>query len=348
MDAILKRYQSILQIYNVQQIIKNLNQTKQTATFFTDTIKELQTLHLNRETGTIVYKHQPNENILEMNKGTYGKIYRSDNPLYVYKEIVFDYEDPIDIEFNVREVFLELFIQTVLANDPLYGRHICKIYTLYRSENSYKLPRPFSLFIKMEFLTIHICNHLFQYTKSLSLQTITPFFVALCTILDGLEKRYKFRHRDLHTYNVMVHEQEIKLIDCNFSRIEYEGITYSLEQNVIVKQTDTTVLKTVQLQPQYVSHDMLIFLASFLQNCSNNLATDKDRTFLRSLFRTNNGTNLYEYWQKETKRDVFHMFYDWIIVQDWPKELQQEYEASSANFTPDKLREKLKNNPALQ
>lgn len=317
---IIQHYQSILQIYDTNQIIRNLDQRRQTATFFTDTIKQLQTLHLNRETGDILYKSQPKENIIEINKGAYGKIYLSDDPRFVYKEIIYK-EEGEDLEHNIREVFLELFIQTVLIQDQELGKHICKAFKLYRSEHSYKAKAPFSLFIKMECLPTSLHDRLFK-NNQFTMKNLADCMQQLITLLEQLKTKYKFSHRDLHVHNIMFQGDTIKLIDFGFSRLEFEGVTYSLQQDVVVKQTETTVLQTIELQEQPQSHDILVFLSSFLHYYGSNLLTE-DKAFLLSLFETEKGVNLYEIWLKRSKHPVFHMFYDWIRKEEWPQHLEQ-------------------------
>ena len=324
MDPILQEYENIVGIKDILTIVEQLEYTKHSRTFFTDTANALQILNFDTKTKILKENTEtPEEKVVEIDKGTYGKIYKSNNAKIVYKEIIYKETNIDDLESNIRELFLELFIQNILSHDPEYGNFICKVYRLYRSEPT--KDTPLRLFIKMEYVAESFQYHMAQYTQNLPIADFLQCIEVLCIILEGLRKNYSFYHRDLHTENIMFHNQSLKLIDFSFSTIEWRGKRYSLPSNT--KHTPA-------------SNDMLIFIASFLHRYEGALENIEGIQFLESLFLTYKNTNLYEYWAEQTKCPIYHMFYDWMIQSHWPHWLQQEMEQSRNLFEPEYIREK--------
>ena len=143
-------------------VIARLDQTKETATYFTDLVKNLQVLSIE-ESGQITIfesqrKKKTNMVVLKaVGEGTYGTVFRNQIGDAVYKKILFDADDAVGLEESCREVFLESFIQTVLALDPEYGNNVCKIIGLYRESPEAAAarvgagePTKLAMYIKME------------------------------------------------------------------------------------------------------------------------------------------------------------------------------------------------------
>ena len=333
MDPILQEYQNILGIQDIEPIIENLDSKKISTSFFTESVKLLQVLHFDTETRILQETENTEEILTEIAKGTFGKIYKSEISNYVYKEVICDEKDTIQLESNNREMFLELFIQNVLSHDPLYGKNIGKVYRLYRSEISDS--KPVRLYVKMKYISDSFCKRMFQYREKLAIADFLPFLQLLCMILEGLRKKYAFYHKDLHSGNIMFHDKIITIIDFSFSCIEWRGKQYALPD-------DSGKIPR--------SHDVLIFVSSFLYYYQDKLESLDDVEFLVSMFQTNRGTNLYEYWIDQAECPVFHLFYDWKIPQYWPHWLQQEMEQSHDLFEPQYIRkrcllENAKNDP---
>ena len=298
MQSILQDFQTILQLPCPEEIVHNLEQTVTSESFFLQQAQSLPVLPLDTATGDILYETIPKENIQYFASGTYGKIYRSNNPTYAYKEIPMDEPDPKQRENNLREVFLEIFVATILSKDERYKPHICQPFALYTMENS--------VFLKMKYYPTTFEEHV-------QTSDWTRILHQLCPLLTNLQRDYRFHHRDLHTKNVMFDEERIVLIDLGFSTIHWEGKTYS-EHGTHSKP-----------------YDILIFLSSFLEGYSEHIGyIDKQR--LISLFETRNGKNLYVYWDKHTTKPTTHMFYDWIMVDKYPLDIF--YEILATDFSP--------------
>ena len=338
-DTIVQRYGrvlGILDIARIRAIIQNLDQEKTTSTFFTDTVRYLHVLKFDRETGQVqpigIRANAPIDSIHEIANGTYGTIYKTDTNEYIYKEFVFDGQsDPGELERSLRGLFLEIFLQTALGSDDTYGKHICKVCSLYRSENSYTIPKRFFLFLKMEYLPNRLITVLNK-EKSMgtlhTIETIRPIFVKVCEILAYFQETYNFHHGDLHIGNIMFSQDStLQLIDFGMSRMRIKGIEYS----------NTTPNRNTR-----PSFDMLIFLSSFLYKYSQTLSPELHR-LLQSLFLTNDGTNLHTGWL-QPEPCYYHNMYDWIIEKEWPKELRQELYESAERFSPNYIASALQKN----
>lgn len=333
MDDILNRYARVLGILDrsrVRTIIQYLNVEKVPNSFFTDSLQFLYVLQFDRESGAVkpigCRVNPLIETIIEVAKGTYGKIYRSDNGEYIYKE--FEINNDAYLEYCVRQVFLEAFIQTVLGADSKYGKNISTTVSLYRSENSLCIPKTFSLFLKMECLP-HTLIDTINMNQLHTIDSVRPVFIQFCEILSYFQDTYGFRHGDLHVFNVMfAHDYTLKLIDFGMSQITMKGVEYSLRSD--------------KVRVYSKSCDMLVFLSSFLYVYSKFLTPELD-WFLQSLFVTNNGTNLYAYWFDNSALN-YHIMYDWAIEEKWPLELKNELEISANRFTPRYIANILKKN----
>lgn len=338
-EEIAQTYRLILGRISISEsrtIIQNLNQAKSTATFFQDTVKSLPVLQFDKEEFKITIPgFRPHSYyLIDHDYGTFGKIYKSEDSEFVIKEIVCNEAEQEKLELLIREVFLELFIQTVLSKDQKCGKHVCMPHSLFRSEHSHKLNAPFSLFLKMEYVPTSLKQHFED--DDLTIIKYVNFLIDLCEILSHFEKTYKFKHRDLHVYNVLFSDKVIKIIDFGMSRIELDNITYSLQNNPIQKQPAEGPLKSITISQHEESYDMLIFMSSFIQKFKKCFKTEKDKKFAISLLSLDDGTNIYNYMEKNsTEQHIFHNMYDWVIVNNWPEHLQRELGESKELFSPD-------------
>jgi len=342
-----KRVLGISSESHIRAIIHHLNKDIPTATFFTDSIKLLHVLKVDKEKKTIqntVRKGYILKDIFEYGKGSNSVIYTNEEANFVFKEIQFNIADPVELEQKVREVFLELFIQTVLSTDTNYGNNICKAMMCYRSENTYTISGEFNLYIQMEYLPESLNQYMLRIKvgDKAQIADMRPLFRTVCTIMKYFQTTYMFSHNDLHINNIMFSENDtLKLIDFGMSSIFYNNIHYAVEPNNIFKQPleprELPIYTTSKIEQSY---DMLIFFASFLSCNKTNVYGDELYSFVRDIFLTESGLNLYTYWEakltKEPAIPVFHRMYSWII-EDWPEDMKEELFISQDRYSYDSI-----------
>jgi len=320
-------------------VIPRLDQTKETATYFTDLVKNLQVLSIE-ESGQITIfesqrKKKKNMVVLKaVGEGTYGTVFRNQIGDAVYKKILFDADDAVGLEESCREVFLESFIQTVLALDPEYGNNICKIIGLYRESPEAAAarvgagePTKLAMYIKMESISKSV-DKLFEEMRQprgrvpgktpITWSTIKPILSNLGTMLEHFETKYNFHHRDLHTGNVMFDaDNNIKLIDFGRSCLQLDDTVYSVErENVIVQPSLDEVVKREGAEGSACeSYDMLIFMTCLLEYDEDKF-DEIAKTNLNKLVTTAAGTNLFKYWNENKAGDdaVFWKMYPDVVA----------------------------------
>ena len=193
-------------------------------------------------------------------RGSYGVVHRS-IAQFAYKTSNVANKD------SFLKILTELFIQTVLASDPVFGGNI-------------SAPLEFNIItdavgqlktlIKMEFVSTTFDKY-FHAMRDVTYEAIRPFMKYLVEVLKYFNDRYGFLHCDLHTQNIMFAGKTpdtLKLIDFGFATITVGGAVYSPSKSI--KNTS----------------DLILLCASMLDTYSERL-DDGLQSFLTYLF---NGT----------------------------------------------------------
>ena len=180
--------------------------------------------------------------------GSFSTVYKSVNG-HVYKFIT--NEVPAELEKKMRGIFLEAFIQLVLAMDPVKGSSVCRIQGMYRTPT---IPIQIPIYrhtvvIQLEYITDTLFNKL---VPGLTFPDLALMMKSIHETLMYFREKYNFHHRDLHSGNIMLNDaNELKLIDFGESCITYCGKTFSLRRNGLIQNCE--------------SADMLILVGSMYE-----------------------------------------------------------------------------------
>jgi serine/threonine protein kinase len=170
-------------------------------------------------------------------EGGYGTIFKNRSRSYVYK-IVDDYKriDGKNSLVYLKTNFKEAIVQGILQSDPLYGKHVCKLYKVYRAGPNFVF--------QMEPLEIDLGKY--KYANRLEegiYKTMGRVLLKSIEILDYFYKKYGFQHNDAGPSNIMTVKkgdviENIKLIDFGKSVVKFDDIQIGSD----TKRKDTIVL----------------------------------------------------------------------------------------------------------
>jgi len=225
-----------------------------------------------------------NVNVLapQIAQGTYGVLYRSEDGRRIYKSITItaplrmaQHKKRRFFEQQIRNIYIETLIQTILACDPDVGSNICRPLQLFRDPKTIghdKHSKPskhseshwignwdgedaITFYILMEPIKFTLPSFV-EHKHGIQLEWFAPFLKQLGHTLDVLKRKYNFTHRDLHSNNVMMDTTgTLKLIDFGFSCLEFRGLHY---HNI-----DVNELESVKCIPGF---DLAIFFAAFFES----------------------------------------------------------------------------------
>lgn len=284
------------------------------------------------------------EEIFYVTGGSFGKIYKGRSG-FIYKEVAAtdaDISTPMKIEQHIKSILCEAFIQVLLSADEDFGLHVPRITGLFISPTAVRqslrqksasgrrnLPahvkERFTFYIKME----QCQRGVIQYLSSAPADRVTtaklaPVCTQLGNALSYFSDTYGFKHRDLHSGNVMVNVMGgaggggliIKIIDFGQACITINGVTYARDPHPCV------------------SYDLLIFMASIRQVLRTRLEADA-MAVLQWFFTNSEGMDLYRYievWigmmvargSEPAYSDIFPYFYESYslgeALRGWPNQ----------------------------
>lgn len=155
--------------------------------------------------------------------GGYGTIYKNRTRPYVYKMI----EDYKRVEnknslLYLKTNFKEVIIQTLLQSDVTYGKHVCRLYKVYKTGNNF--------IFQIEPLEITLEKYIYKHRLEDDLYETTPkVLLKLVEILNFFYVKYGFNHNDMSLSNVMTTAvgdivENIKLIDFGKSTVRFGEI----------------------------------------------------------------------------------------------------------------------------
>jgi serine/threonine protein kinase len=187
--------------------------------------------HSNVKNGSVDYTLFIDE--ASIGEGGYGTIYKNRVRPYVYKTME-DYTrvDNKNSLLYLKTNFKEAIIQALLQSDLTYGKHVCRIYKVYKTGNNFIFQiEPLEIELDKYISKHHTEDHLYE--------TMPRVLLKLVEILNYFYVKYGFNHNDMSTSNVMTVKtgaiaENLKLIDFGKSTVKFGGIeigTYAKKRN---------------------------------------------------------------------------------------------------------------------
>jgi len=336
---------NLINVYGISEksrihtIIDNLNQAYPSEDYFTDLCTSLDAIDVDERYGLVeFYKKGSSANVVNVKpigQGAFGTIYKSVIKPHIYKKVVIETTNPEKLERKAREFFLEAFIQTLMSNDPIYGKNICKIIKIYRSKYTVRKTggvqvTKLELFIKMEILKKNL-SHAINEETPFPITKALPLFNKLNSILGHFKDLYNFNHRDLHVNNIMFRDDDLSepvIIDFGLSCLTYNGMIYSIiPENITSASAERTgPLRAAVQYEACESVDLLILFTSLVEFDYDKMdkltkkfllevsTTDTGEQFIGFLFNSNvELRQAYKtIYKSSTDPAVFHLIYPYM------------------------------------
>ena len=275
-----------------------------------------------------------------INAGASGQIYRGASNI-IYKQINIKVKKS-DIEEQVKEAFLEAWFQTVLSLDKACGVNIAKVTGFFRDptlvksggKDWWETQKTATFYITMESIPNKLKGMLRAAGaagKGATIAEVKPRFMQLATVLTHLDATYGFRHRDLHSGNVMfTSTMQVKIIDFGRSCMNFEWSPGRSSLFTMNKWGADTIPKAIlKGQPKgCFSLDLFIYLISIIQDAEyESLISYSLNSMLNKMVTSSAATksmNLFYYLKtrteaKSTAREHYSPFWDsypWSFA-DW-------------------------------
>ena len=303
-------------------IIRHLAQTYRGSSaefYFTRCLSDLKPL-TKSHAGNIRIAHSKN-NIVEntivkagIGKGSSGEVSLSAKGL-IYKTIRLKKGNPYHLEEDIREIFLEVFIQTVLNTNPQFDGRIPRVFHIYRSK--YTFERELVLYIVMENVPISLTGYMEKQLKTsgdskLDIVDVAPMFIQLGLLLKDLHDAFGFYHRDLHAGNIMFNETgALNIIDFGKACLVVNGVTYALPGGPC-RSWDLLILLTYLLQYNYhLFHTSVLNMFRELLTSTNNIdfytyALQVGNREYIPAFHTVYPDYIQEWWRDEERDALLH------------------------------------------
>lgn len=149
--------------------------------------------------------------------GAFATIQKNRSQPFVYKLLQNRYYKENRLQY-IKPLFKEIVIQTLLQSDTKYGKHICKLYKVYKVGSD--------AVFQIEPLETTIETYFEAQKPESKATTITKTFVKLLEIISHFKNTYGFSHNDLKLDNVMTVKAgaDLKLIDFGLSSIKFGTI----------------------------------------------------------------------------------------------------------------------------
>ena len=240
MDAFYAALETVLSITPEQTKTLVANFNKAPLSFFETYFSSLPTAKLET---TNVKNNSANITLFveedHIGEGGYGTVLKNRTQPYVYKFIT-DYKrvnNKNTLEY-FKTNYKEAIIQTLLQSDPVYGKHICRLYKVYRAETDFVF--------QIEPLETTLAKYMYKNRAEENLpEVIENTLFNLINILNHFNLRYGFNHNDASSDNIMTSNQKkfaenLKLIDFGKSTITSLNVGKSTN-----KRTDTKNLYAV-------------------------------------------------------------------------------------------------------
>jgi len=166
-----------------------------------------------------------------LGKGSYGTVYKNFGD-YAYKFIKLSNYGSVFFQKEVRQIFLEVFIQLLLFSDDKMGSAVCGIYAMYRTSN-------FEIILKIEYIETKFSSKL---KSAVTFEELVPIFTRIYEVLSYFRHKYNFHHGDLHPENIMFKDGTIKIIDFGHSCVNINSINFSTLANKTCESADILLL----------------------------------------------------------------------------------------------------------